>query len=269
MQLEPFTNVEGVLVEMAMPVEKVRENIALARKRNLRSITELPEWRGDAKIAIVGGGPSLKDTLPELRKFERIMAAGSVHDFLMENGIEPTWCVITDPDPIMAEYLRRPGKECTYLVATQCDGRVFEALKGCYVATWNCGGDESTFGLWESGEKLIGGGCTVGTRSMVIAMTFGFFEQDLFGFDSCLRTDEHHAYPFATNMETVGETHEIAVGGDGGRKFTIARYHMGQIFDFKKLLAVYGHRFKVTVHGEGVLAEIMRLANMERLSRAA
>ena len=41
---------------------------------------------------------------------------------------------------------------------------------------------------------LIGGGTTVGLLAMSLAFLRGFRKIHLYGFDSCYRGDEHHAY---------------------------------------------------------------------------
>src|SRR6516165_5381761 len=64
---------------------KVREqHVAINIKRKLPRFlqrTDLMGLRG-SPIAIVGGGPSVKGYLDEIRKFRWIMAAGSTHDYL-------------------------------------------------------------------------------------------------------------------------------------------------------------------------------------------
>ena len=107
------------------------------------------DWREGRAIALVGGGPSLLETLPELTKYYKIIACGSVHDYLLDNNIIPDYCLICDPDPLMSKYLTKWHEDCIYLIASQCDKSVFELLiKGnghvaprCFI--WNCGGEES------------------------------------------------------------------------------------------------------------------------------
>ena len=91
--------IDGCNVTTAATIEDILENISLSKdiaiERNLRQIHELKEWREQAPIAIVGGGPSLKDNIKELKQYKSIIACGSVHDFLIENG----WPVVGRPQP--------------------------------------------------------------------------------------------------------------------------------------------------------------------------
>jgi hypothetical protein len=258
-------------VQMAMPIERVIENIDRNSELGFPQITDLPDWRDQMAIAIAGGGPSLEDTVDELRTYRNIMVAGSAHDWLTTHNVWPRWTVISDPDPIMANYLRHPVAGCTYLVASMCDKAVIDALEGHKIVLWHCG--DAGGRTADSGPEkkvIIGGGCTVGTRAMVIAMLFGFCDMHLFGFDTCV-TDKHHAYDFTDQREEIGTLTPIRIGAEDGREFMMATYHVGQLFDFKQLLKVWAAKLRVTVHGDGALAELMRLAKVraEEIKAAA
>jgi hypothetical protein len=257
--------IDGVQVMMAMERETVIANIARNSAKGLPSIQNLPEWREAEPIAIVGGGPSLKETIEDLRPYQKIMACGSVHDYLIGQGVRPRWTVVSDPDPVMSQYLKRPSAGCTYLVASMCDESVFDALHGQHVVLWHCGDQEQSPDLWgETPKLLIGGGCTVGTRAFTIAAAFGYSNIHLFGFDTCLREEEHHAYKFATPEEELGEVTEISLFNPDGPKYRLAGYHLGQLFDFKKIMETLGHKVNVTAHGGGVIAEMLKFASREK-----
>lgn len=262
--------IEGVVIKVATSTDQIKSNISAARALKLPEIHNHADWRQDMPIAIVGGGPSLTEKLADLRRFKSIMAAGSAHDFLIEKGIVPRWTVICDGDAVMANYLRRPQDRCIYLVASQCDPAVFKALNGRHVVLWHAGDDVGDPEIFGEQCVLLGGGCTVGTRAIIIARLLGFNNIHLFGMDTCLRkTDcagklefEHHAYPFSTVMESevcVGNIQPVQIG-DNGRVYHLANYHLGQLFDFRTLLGQYPD-MKFTVHGDSALAELARESN--------
>lgn len=264
--------IDGITVTMATPYEKVVANIRMAESRPLLQIHELPDWREGVPVALVGGGPSLRATLPVLRRYQYIMACGSAHDYLVAQGVVPRWCVVCDPDPVMANYLRLAHADTTYLVASQCDPVVFEELVDRRVALWNCGGSASdNLSLWGNQKTVvISGGCTVLTRSIFMAVNFGFRDIHLFGCDTCVSGDQHHAYPFSTDKESIGDLTPFRIGGPNGREFMMAAYHLGQLFDFKNTLRRLGHRARFTVHGDGAIAEVVRLGQeAARQTRAA
>lgn len=255
-------------VTTAETFDTIVTNIKKNRTIGLPDISDSGWWRKDTHIAIVGGGPSLKDNLEKLRTYDFIMACGSVYDYLWENNIRATWCVIVDPDPnTTISYLKHADGVTQYLVATQCDPSIFEYLKEFNVYTWNADGAkvENKLDVFGENASLVGGGCTVGTRAIVLALGMGFGYQDLFGFDSCLTNEyQHHAYPFNdSEVETIGDIKEIKLGGADSPTFKVAGYMLAQIFDFKYILEEYANCLRIKVYGTGAIAYIMEQANIK------
>lgn len=255
-------------VTTAEAYDTIVENIKKNRDIGLPDISDSGWWRKDTPIAIVGGGPSLKDNLDKIRKYDFVMACGSVYDYLWENGIRATWCVVVDPDPeVMAGYLKHADGVTQYLVATQCSPSIFEYLKDFNVYTWNADGAkvEDKIDVFGENASLVGGGCTVGTRAIVLALGMGFNIQHLYGIDSCLTNDyQHHAYPFNdSEVETLGDITEIKLGGPDSPTFKVAGYMLAQIFDFKNILEEYADKLRITIYGDGALAYIMSQGNIK------
>ena len=91
------------------------------------------------RIALVGGGPSLKDTVGELLDFTTLMICGSSHDWVQEYCPRVAkYCAVCDPDPVMANYLRKPCKDTTYLISSHANSSVYEALDGQNIVMWHC-----------------------------------------------------------------------------------------------------------------------------------
>lgn len=251
-------------VTPALGLEIVTKNIKRNKAAGYTQIQDLLEWREQAHIAIVGGGPSLKDNLELLRKFKYVMACGSVHDYLIEQGIIPTWTAVVDPDPLMARYLTKPSIFCKYLVSSQCDQEVFDILAHVPVVLWHAAGEGIENSNFGEEYVAIPGGCTIGTRAMMIAMMFGYYHQHLFGFDTCLTNEyDHHSYKFVDpDKESLGQIIDINLGD--GKTFKVAGYMLGQFFDFQHILKVYARKLNVTVHGEGLLKHLMDLASNKK-----
>lgn len=261
----PFVLLGGVNTVAATPSDEAQVNIRANLKRGLPRLHDLPEWKKvkgpDAALAIVGGGPSLKRTLGELRDFEgRMIVCGSAHDFIRQNGFKPRYAAVCDPDPVMANYLRSPCPETTYLVSTHSHHTVFDALKDMPIALWHCAPiDEAFLNEVDPGWQAVGGGCTVGLRAISIAMMMGYSNLHFFGFDSCLEDDDHHAYGFTDESEALGEIYKIKLGknqegpDEDSKEFRCAGYQMAQVSHFKILLEHYGAMFTPTFHGDGLL----------------
>lgn len=215
---------------------------------------------------MVGGGPSLKDTIQELKNFNTIMVCGSSYDYVAENiNNLIDYAVICDPDDIVIKYMQKARIETQYFVASQCDPKVFQYLKekDAEIFIWNSAGEDEFNGrMFSSDQFLCGGGCTVGTRAIYLAMGLGYSDIHLFGFDTCIVGNDykHHAYEFATEEETIGDIKEVALGGPDGKKFKVAGYMLGQLHDFQKMLQFYPGRLNFTIHGEGLLKHLIELS---------
>jgi uncharacterized Rossmann fold enzyme len=240
---------------------------------------EESELRPGKRIALVGGGPSIKDTVAELMDFSVIMACGSVHDWLQDHSPRvPTYTAICDPDPVMANYLRRPNLDTTYLLASQCDTTVFDALEGQNIVQWHCWpigvADQAAKDFLQDhtpGWVAIGGGCTIGLRALTLALMMGYTEIHFFGFDSCMgmTDDEHHAYPFTdVTKEFLGDIYNVKIGmgldnGPEVREYRVAGYQLAQAEHYKQSLIAFGHLFKPKFHGPGLLADMQRMIDLE------
>lgn len=270
--------IQGMDVYMATDLATVEANIVSSLKRKLPEIEQLPEF-GKSKLnepfAIAGGGPSIQYTVEELRHFRTILAAGSSHDWLIEHGIRPTYTLILDPDPAAANYLKKPDLTCNYLVASCCDAKVFDRLAGYPVTRWHSAGSDPEWymkawkdaGIDDDKKPIIGGGCTCGLRAISIAMVLGYRNLHFFGLDSNLdlNSGAHHAYEFVDpENEHLGDVVPMRlVPRDGdpsnGRLFHVAKYMMAQLWGFGDLISKFGQHFDVTVHGDSIIHEFMRM----------
>lgn len=252
--------IDGCHISTATPIESMMDNVMFNVGKH-KNVYHLDEWRATKEIALVGGGPSLADQLDALAQFNLVMVCGSAHDFLVENNIKFEYCIVCDPDPLVLNYIKYPQRDVKYLIATQCDPSVFEKLKDYQVFAWNASiGDKDHHINFT--YPTVGGGCTVGTRAIIMAMAFGFYDLHLFGYDTCLGDNyEHHAYKFSDpEKETIGDITEIQLDGPIGKKYKLAGYMLGQFFDFQAILKEHYAKLNITVHGEGLLRDLMRIS---------
>ena len=277
----PFVCLQKVNTVAATGSDKQFENVLKNIKRGLVKLQDLPEFKVPKvgiPVALIGGGPSVKTTIEEAKQFQVVVACGSSHDFIVEKGLIPTYCVLCDPDPLMADYIKNPQKKTTYLVSSACDDTVFEALKGHNVVIWHCHSDDYDDKKDQIDKDYygIGGGCTVGLRSLSIFIMMGYNDIHFFGFDSCLgEENEHHAYKFATDKEELGDIYKIRLGMNdeiyNSRTFLCAGYMIAQIANFKDFYTHYASIFKPTFHGDGALPFFMEIINKEaeRISKSS
>lgn len=246
----------GLNTSMDTMLAQAEENL----KRELPLFVEMPQHSGEA--IIVGGGPSLQDCLPNLRMRRNyggiIFALNGAHDWLIERGIVPDFHVLLDARPENVRFVQNPNPATTYLVAAQCHPSIFDALKGFQVTTWISCTDlperDHEFAARFPGKPLmmIGGGATVGLKTLNLAYLWGFRRFQLYGFDSSYRGEENHAYRQDLND---GESRmEIYAAG---KHFTCAPWMAKQAQEFQQQYRqLVGLGCIVKVHGDGLIPHI-------------
>ena len=248
----------------AVMVAQAQANLA----RDLPVFIEQPEHK--ACVCIVGGAPSLADTLPALRfqqgRGHLVAALNGTHDWLLDRGLVPDVHVMLDARLENADFVRNPQKGITYLIAAQCHPKVFEALAGHDVIVWVA----DVPGMRELADRtpkplgLVGGGSTVGLKAMALFYLWGFRLMSLFGMDSCYREEAHHAYPQALNDgERVIDTiiH--------GRRFFCSPWMLAQAEDFRDdAKRLIGRGVELKAYGSGLIQTLLQKIHMENLNAA-
>lgn len=224
------------------------------KRQDVNVVVSCAPHKGRALIC--GGGPSLLDTLPQLRRHMLhggvVFALNGVHDWLLERGITPHFHVMLDARQENVQFVQRPRETVCYMIASQCHPDVFDALKGYSVwqwVKWTPTVEQLPCLQSRMPLSVIGSGATVGLSTMALAHTLGFRHQRLFGFDSSYRESAHHAYPQPMN-DKQNTTDIIA----DGRRFHCGSWMAKQAMEFQALVP---HFIKdgatIKVHGTGLL----------------
>lgn len=213
----------------------------------------------DKHAVLVGGGPSLADTLDDIRQRaaegQTIFALNGTAKYLMEHGIRPHCGVILDPRPDNARFIVEGPH---WLLASQCDPVVLNAaLPGAFL--WHFlaeGGQDAIAADRRDNALWVAGGLTVGLTAMCLVFALGYREIHLYGYDSSDRQDEGHAY---AQTETNAEQTKVTAWCDGQAfQCGIAMYSQAHSFQqWAELLCESGAT--ITVHGEGLLPTIAHL----------
>lgn len=236
----------------------VLENIRVNSRRGLQVLGELPPHEGHA--VLVGGGPSLADSLDEIRMRQRdgqkIFALNGAAGFLDRNGIEVDCTVIMDAREDNIKFVDTSRGD-QYLLASQCHTAVFEAAQG-HSTLWHFAASDKIMAVLpetEAPPMLVQGGIVVGLTSMALVYMLGYRNIHLYGYDSSDREDVSHAY---FQSENTAEKTRVEVWC-AGQKFTsgIAMYAQAEAFPrWAQMLANEG--VLITVHGEGLLPTVAR-----------
>ncbi len=245
--------------------DEANRNIAASLAADRHRFMQLPEIgrRKSSACAIVAGGPSLLGQLEKLRTFPVIIAAGTAHDFLVTRGIRPRYAVVFDPyaaahdrhEPTEGSnlsYYAHLQDTCTYLVASHAEQAVFDHFAEVPVAMWHAAGDSDE--VFHRGEPALYGGCTAALRSITIAVLLGYWDLHFFGLDSAYAEDQSHAYQMNDPLPE-----RVAVRLEGSpREFQTNLAWIAQAQQFFKMVELHGRQYRPTVHGDGMIAEMIR-----------
>ena len=247
-------------------IKHVQANI----KRDVMRFCDLPRHVArNEPLALIAGGPSVRKHLKEIKKYNQIWACGSVHDYLVEQGITPSFASACDALPDQLDHFRKPQKKTSYFIASQCDPRLFDMLEGHKIALWHFDGQIPKEHY--QGEEAVGWGCMITIISMTLALQMGFQEIHIYGMDCCLDENTTHAYnvPESEYMRSVSG--EVFVGMLQ-KRFVTTMSLMLQCDEFFRLLkSEFGRYLKCYIHGGGMLAEVIKQSppEMKRWVEAA
>lgn len=245
--------VNGINVEFPYLIKNIKQNIA-------RGLTQCkPHAKSDGELLLLGGGPSLNDYVDEIRSSKKpIICTNGTYNWCLENGITPSGLVIVDARPNNMKFVSKTIPGCKYLFASQCHPALFDVVPADQTWIWHSATTpeiEAEIEAAYGGETWypVPGGRTVVLRAMMLLRMLGWKKQRVYGFDSCLRGDEHHAYDQPENEHDKVVTVEV-----GGEKFQCYMWMAGQAQDFQKMLRDLRGELDITVAGNGLCAKILR-----------
>jgi hypothetical protein len=240
-------------VQVAGTSEEIRANIESALARHLPELVPALVSH-DGRLVCVGSGPSMPNFVEEIRaERERgrpILAVKGAHDFLCRAGIEPDLWICIDPRD-RAHLLQEANQFTTYIVSSRCDPSMFDALKDRHVIVAHMYAEQEKFASF-NGKFLLGGGSTSGMRGITLGYVMGFRNFVLYGYDSCLASDQKTK---RFTGEEVGEKGIIDVYIEG-RQFWCNGAMAQQAKEFQDCYSVL-ERFHVEVKGDGLIAAIV------------
>lgn len=237
--------------------ESLLANVRSASSRDLKWF-ETVDDEHEGHVAIIGGGPSVKDMLEEIQwrqsVGQQVWVLNNAALALKNSGIHFDAQVLLDARKDTAAFITDARE---YLVASQCDPVVFDLLSIRPVTLFHVNSPGMAELLKPERERftcLIGGGTTVGMNAIALAFCRGYRQIHLYGFDSCYRGDEHHAYPQGLNdAERVSEV----LYND--KSYRCAPWMVGQAQEFTELAPSYeADGAVITVHGTGLLQDVSR-----------
>lgn len=219
-----------------------------------------PHKEQDRELILLAGGPSLNDHIAEIRALREEGAAlvtmnGAYH-WALDQALKVSAQIVLDAREFNARFSRPVMPDTKYLIASQCAPSVLDGLPKDRVVLWHSG-MSADMRNWV--RKRVGycfpvlGGSTVMLRAIPLMRMLGFKRMHIFGFDSCVRAGEHHAY---RQVENDGEA--IIPVTCGGRTFECTPWQAHQAGEFRDLVGAMGDHVELAVYGDGLIAHMIQ-----------
>ena len=241
------------MVECNTDSETILGNIRHALALN-KGIVNQPSEAHKGHAVIVGGGPSVKNFVDDLRQRQAhgqtVIALNNSWEWCEKNYIPVSYHVMVDAREENEDFI--PKSQAIHkLYATQCHPNVTRRAD----CLWNA----LVMGLVPFFDKThdmfwIGAGTTVGVRSIYLMYAMGYREFHCYGFDSCYEGENGHAYE-----QTLNAGEKIIDVTVCDRKFRAAPWMVTQMHDFLECvehMTAIGCVF--TIHGDGMLQHACR-----------
>lgn len=244
--------------------EKIIENITHNVSQDWKQVS--PHDTNDIECMIIGGGPTLNDHLEEIKTFRangvKLITMNGAYNWALENGLTPSATVIVDAQPHNARFAKPVVDGCVYLISSQCHPSTLEGLPKDRTYLWHVGGEKYKDIYDKAYNKQwwnIPGGTTVLLRTIPLMRLLGYRKFHLFGCDSCASEKEHHAYQQKENDgEFMLRTVLNVNGVPTGREFTTTGWHIVQAEEFISFVQFMCDDIDLQIHGDGLLAYIVR-----------
>lgn len=253
-------------------MEEINRNI----EANIRGpwIPLQPHDVNNQEVMLIAGGPSLNDFTDEIIQKRAagmpMVTTNGTYNWAIANGMNPSMQMIIDSREFNKRFVRPLVDGCKYFIASQCHPSVFEGLPEDRTYIWHPLNPESEnktaakilddfYEIWFSTP----GGSTVTLRGLCLLRQLGFHKIHVYGFDSCYREEEHHAYEQPENDYESPRTLPVSVGG---RVFMCDPWMFCQAEEFMKQVGVFGDEIDLDIKGDGLIAHIIKTgAELQRL----
>lgn len=248
---------EGTSIDAA-GIIRVREN----RANNLEcGLPPVPKDRTlkTEPIAIVGYGPTLNQTWPQLKDYKQIWTTSRAHDFILERGVVPQVHVDLDPRIHKVEFMGNPQKGVRYFLSSHVHPAYPEKMKAggfdAYMYHIAIDPKERLDGRWPSFKVRF----DVGVQAAEIAYQFGYREQHWFGIEYGRAGAETHA---AAHWGVKSEQCIVDVDGRlfGSTAMFIHGLLLAEHFLCDRALV------RCTIHGDGLLGHFMKARGRVRFT---
>ena len=254
--MQPLLDLNIVAIKTQIRQEDI-DNAKIALLRSAEPLKTFQNRKEDC-VAIVGYGPSLRETWEQVKKFEYIITTSGAHDFLVERGCEPLWHVECDPRIHKAKFSEHPTEYTAYLIGSTAHPKIWTNLMDQHRYRWHF--DVLRPHLDLTNETVLPTYGDVGQQAIYIAKYLGFKDIHVFGFDYSYGPD---------NTCHAGEHGNELKEGVGILKGTNFKTHIELIKNLKffDILMEENQDVSLTIYGNGLLSHYLEAKHNELSTR--
>lgn len=250
----------------SIPHEEIRAHIEENQRLIKNWVNECAPT--EEEIIVVSAGPML--VAEELRKErgKKIVAVKHAITPLKNAGIKPWACILLDPRPHVADFVKEPDNDVIWFVASQVNPLVTTRLiaAGCTVWGYHAavGADEQELTKKQLGA-IISGGSATATRGLFLLHHLGFRRITLYGYDLSF-SDK----PDLKVLDDRGQPKYLEATID----IKLPMYHLKKCFwSEPQLLAQYEEfnqilnsgQFEFRAYGDGIVPLLVRAQQVSNL----
>ncbi len=247
--------------------EKVEEHMRANAESGLPQLSP-HEAQEDLEIMMLCGGPSLNDCWDEIKanrdKGMPLITTNATYNQCLERGISPSLQFVIDARPFNKRFVLPIVDDCKYVAATQCHPELIAELPKDRSYLWQVTCDDEWLPLIrELWGKMyedwypVPGGSTVTLRALCALQMMGFRKIHMYGFDSCMMDDEHHAYAQEENNGAPEIDLRVGKGTKWDKTFRCQGWMAVQAKEFIQLSNIYYKELKLNIKGDGLIAYLV------------
>lgn len=233
--------------------QQIYRNLKRNIRRGLPQLDRYPP--NDYDVSLLCGGPSLDAALriprPNRKSKRKIATVNGAYGWALEHGLRPSIYIQLDARPHNRRFVERPIRTCRYMLHSQVDPSVYDALAGHDVRIWHSVAaperkilDKFYMRRWHN----VPGGSSVGTCAIGVLYMMGVRRIRIYGMDGCYRKGEHHAYAQAENAGEQVQRLRV-----GRRRFTAATWMVAQMDDLIRLVPHIPDDLHLSFEGDGLI----------------
>ena len=237
--------------------KQIQKNVAHNIKQGYIQVQ--PHSTNNIEVMIVGGGPSVKGQFKKIKELRakgvKLITINNAYKWCIDNSLTPSAMVMVDAREFNARFTKPVIDDCKYFLASQCNPVCFEGLPKDRTYLWHTQADNISEIIAQEHETWypVRGGSTVLLRAIPLFRMLGFKRFHLFGCDSCIEEDKHHAYE---QVENDGQL--VVPVTVGGETFNCNPWMASQAQEFIDLITVLGNEVELEVYGGGLLHHILK-----------